>query len=75
MLQELKIENNELLQEANELKEDMMKFHHRIIDKITAATKKSPLIIKQSQKVPTNLVFTKGECSILPSPVIPTVKK
>ncbi|XP_011494921.1 PREDICTED: rab5 GDP/GTP exchange factor, partial [Ceratosolen solmsi marchali] len=75
LLQELKIENNEILQQAIELKEDIITFHHRITDKTTAAIKKSPLIISKTKKVQMNLDLDNEACLKLPTPLIPNVNE
>lgn len=73
MLQELKTENENILQQSNEMKQDMIEFRERIEANVTAAVEQSPLIIKKSQKVPTNLDCDNEECPELPSPIIPRV--
>lgn len=72
-LQELNEENENVLKQSNEMKNDMTEFREKIEASVIAAIEKSPLIITKSQKVPTNLDCDNEECPELPSPITPKV--
>ena len=72
-LQELKKDNDSILQQADEMKQDMIEFRKRIEDSVNIAIEKCPLIITKSQKVPTNIDCDIEDCPELPSPIIPKV--
>ncbi|XP_058806155.1 rab5 GDP/GTP exchange factor [Phymastichus coffea] len=72
-LQELKIENENILMQANEMKQDIKQFREKIEASVIAAIEKSSLIIKKNQKVPTNLDCDNEECPELPSPITPKI--
>ncbi|OXU25499.1 hypothetical protein TSAR_000309 [Trichomalopsis sarcophagae] len=73
ILQELKTENGIILREANEMKQDMIKFCERVESSVSASVEKCPLIITKSQKVPTNIDCDNEECPELPSPIVPKI--
>ncbi|KAI4483118.1 hypothetical protein M0804_008173 [Polistes exclamans] len=73
LLDNLKAKNLEIIKEANELQSRMTQFKQDIEVKVSAAIEKSPLLITQSQRLPTNLDSDNIENYQLPPPIIPQV--
>ncbi|KAI4501376.1 hypothetical protein M0802_003749 [Mischocyttarus mexicanus] len=73
LLDNLKAKNLEIIKEANELQSRMTQFKQDIEVKVSTAIEKSPLLITQSQRLPTNLDSDNIENYQLPPPIIPQV--
>lgn len=74
LLDELKKKNENIVNEAYELQNNMIKFRERIEAEVNAVISKTPLIITRSQKIPTNLDCEDIESYQLPPPIVPQVK-
>lgn len=74
LLDELKKKNENIVNEAYELQNNMIKFRERIEAEVNSVITKTPLIITRSQKIPTNLDTEDIESYQLPPPIVPQVK-
>ncbi|XP_015598437.1 rab5 GDP/GTP exchange factor isoform X2 [Cephus cinctus] len=73
LLDELKTKNNEIVREAELLKNEMIQFHEDVEIKVNETIQKTPLLITRCQRVPTNLDSEDVESYQLPPPIIPQV--
>lgn len=73
LLDELKKKNENIVNEAYELQNNMIKFRERIEAEVNSVITKTPLIITRSQKIPTNLDTEDIESYQLPPPIVPQI--
>ncbi|XP_012262918.1 rab5 GDP/GTP exchange factor [Athalia rosae] len=73
LLDELKIKNLDIIAEAEDLKKKCIQFPLSIKTEVDSALARTPLLIKQSQKVPTDLDCVDAESYQLPPPIIPQI--
>ncbi|XP_012143490.1 rabaptin-5-associated exchange factor for Rab5 isoform X2 [Megachile rotundata] len=73
LLDEMKAKNTEIMNEALNLKEQMLKFQEEIESEVNAVLDRTPLLIIHSQRLPTNLDCEDIESYQLPPPIIPQV--
>lgn len=73
LLDEMKAKNTEIMNEAINLKEQMLKFQEEIESEVNAVLDRNPLLIIRSQRLPTNLDCEDIESYQLPPPIIPQV--
>lgn len=75
LLDDLQAKNNDIIKQAEELKNEMMDFNEKIKEDVHKVIERTPLLITHSQRVPTNLDSEDVESYQLPPPIIPQVKK
>lgn len=74
LLDELQSKNEEIIKEANDLKNQMLQFKDKIEAEVSAVIARTPLLITHSQRLPTNLDSEDIESYRLPPPIIPQVR-
>lgn len=73
LLDEMKAEATEIMNEALGLKEKMLQFQEEVESEINTVLERTPLLIMHSQRLPTNLDCEDIESYQLPPPIVPQV--
>lgn len=73
LLDEMKAEATEIMNEALDLKEKMLQFQEEVESEINTVLERTPLLIMHSQRLPTNLDCEDIESYQLPPPIVPQV--
>ncbi|XP_076293526.1 rabaptin-5-associated exchange factor for Rab5 [Lasioglossum baleicum] len=73
LLDEMKAKTTEMVNETLDLKEKMVRFQEEIESEVNTVLERTPLLITNSQRLPTNLDCEDIESYQLPPPIIPQV--
>ncbi|XP_032686696.1 rab5 GDP/GTP exchange factor [Odontomachus brunneus] len=73
LLDDLQAKNNDIVKQAEELKDKMVDFNEKIKQDVNKVIERTPLLITHSQRVPTNLDSEDVESYQLPPPIIPQI--